>query len=80
MHLQVEVQVYTWLSERKINILFFNYLVSQMLVSEMEEMEQRKKEKEAAAAAGTNPTTASYTPDYAAGLVSPAPSVSIQVL
>lgn len=25
MHLQVKVQVYTWLSERKINILFFNY-------------------------------------------------------
>ena len=43
----------------------------------MEEMEQRKKEKEAAAAAGVTATTASYTPDYAAGLVSPAPSVSI---
>ena len=40
-------------------------------------MEQRKKEKEAAAAAGVTATTASYTPDYAAGLVSPAPSVSI---
>ncbi|XP_062574097.1 negative elongation factor A-like isoform X3 [Saccostrea cucullata] len=43
-------------------------------IQEMEEIEQRKKEKEAAAAAGTNTTTASYTPDYAAGLVSPAPS------
>ncbi|XP_022345099.1 negative elongation factor A-like [Crassostrea virginica] len=43
-------------------------------IQEMEEMEQRKKEKEAAAAAGVTATTASYTPDYAAGLVSPAPS------
>jgi hypothetical protein len=43
----------------------------------MEEMEQRKKEKEAATTAGVNPTTASYTPDYAVGLVSPAPTVSM---
>lgn len=43
----------------------------------MEQAEQAKKEREAAAAAAEqNPqTTISYTPDYAAGLVSPAPSV-----
>jgi hypothetical protein len=44
----------------------------------MEAAEQAKKEREAAAAAEQVTTNAvSYTPDYAAGLVSPAPSVSI---
>ena len=46
----------------------------------MEAMEQAKKEKEAekaaAAAAAVATTTVPYTPDYAAGLVSPAPAVS----
>ena len=51
----------------------------------MEAMEQAKKEKEAekaAAAAAAAVTTAAvpYTPDYAAGLVSPAPAVSINPL
>lgn len=46
----------------------------------MEAMEQAKKEKEeekaaAAAAAASQANTTSYTPDYAAGLVSPAPTV-----
>ena len=46
--------------------------------TEMEAAEQAKKEREAAAAAEQVTTNAvSYTPDYAAGLVSPAPSVSI---
>lgn len=42
-------------------------------------MEQAKKEKEeqkaAAAAAAATTSAAPYTPDYAAGLVSPAPTV-----
>lgn len=46
--------------------------------TEMEAAEQAKKDREAAAAAEQATTNAvSYTPDYAAGLVSPAPSVSI---
>ena len=50
--------------------------------SDMEAMEQAKKEKEAekaaaAAAAAVTTSAVPYTPDYAAGLVSPAPAVSI---
>ena len=45
----------------------------------MEALEQQKKEKEAekaAAAAAAVSNNVPYTPDYAAGLVSPAPAVS----
>ena len=48
----------------------------------MEAMEQQKKEKEAekaAAAAAPTSTAVPYTPDYAAGLVSPAPAVSVHI-
>ena len=50
----------------------------------MEAMEQAKKEKEAekaaaAAAAAVTTSAVPYTPDYAAGLVSPAPAVSIVI-
>ena len=52
--------------------------------SDMEAMEQAKKEKEAekaaaAAAAAVTTSAVPYTPDYAAGLVSPAPAVSIVI-
>lgn len=50
-----------------------------VLYAEIEALEQAKEKKEAekaAAAANQAANPAPYTPDYAAGLVSPAPAVS----
>lgn len=47
------------------------------LFSELEQVEQQKKDKEAAAQIASQAPTPTYTPDYAAGLGTPAATVSI---
>ena len=69
------------------SVHFFSNLLgscSSYFCVDIEAMEQAKKVKEeqkaaAAAAAAAVTSTVPYTPDYAAGLVSPAPSVSSAV-
>lgn len=70
------------LTSAQIFIAYICFLYQTMRVkhifsfSEQEAVEQQKKEKETATLVTT--TSAPYTPDYAAGLVSPAPSVSVK--